>query len=186
MASIEENIVRLKALAENVVGRTVQGPKDFDFLCRQIEGYTGERLSQSTLKRIWGYVASKSNISTYSLDVLSRMVGYANWNDFASASDDGDTSYRVVRRKLMVDALSPGDMVRLAWKPDRVVTARYEGQDLFVVISSINSKLQPDDTFRCLVIVEHEPLYLHGLYRKGMPPCDYICGKNGGVVWSLV
>lgn len=188
MPNIDENIARLRHQVETVVGRVVRAPKDFDYLCKMVEACTGERLSLSTLKRVWGYVTSDSNISTYSLDVLSRMMGYANWDDYVSSANNNaeDTSSRVVRRKLMTSALMIGDKIRIAWKPDRVVIARFEGQDLFTVVSSLNSKLQPDDIFHCMMIVEHEQLFLHGVYRKGMPPSDYICGKNGGVVWSLI
>ena len=183
----QEEIDRLKTQVESVAGRKISSPKDFDFLCHQVEGYTSEHLSVSTLKRVWGYVSSDSGISKYSLDVLARMVGYVDWTDFAAKSSEEDGgSHRIVRRKLMTSSLSHGDIVRLTWRPDRVVTVRYEGQDLFTVVTSENSKLQPDDTFHCLMIVEHEQLYLCGLYRKGTPPCDYVCGKNGGVMWNIV
>lgn len=33
---------------------------------------------------------------------------------------------------------------------------------------------------------ECEPLIMTHLIRKGMTPCDYICGKQGGVRWSFI
>ena len=78
----EENLGRLKEEVELLVGRKIRSPKDFDFLARQILGYINEKISVSTLKRMWGYVASESKPSLFNLDLLSCMVGYPDWNAF--------------------------------------------------------------------------------------------------------
>lgn len=50
----KEDFDRLKNEVETLVGRKIVSPRDFDFLSRQIEGYTQETVSVSTLKRLWG------------------------------------------------------------------------------------------------------------------------------------
>lgn len=55
---------QLKLEVETLVGRPIKTPKDFEFLSCQIEGYTRETISVSTLKRMWGYVASNCNPSS--------------------------------------------------------------------------------------------------------------------------
>lgn len=50
----QEDFDRLKNEVETLVGRKIVSPRDFDFLSRQIEGYTQETVSVSTLKRLWG------------------------------------------------------------------------------------------------------------------------------------
>lgn len=77
-----EDFERLKQEVETLVGRSVKTPKDFEFLSRQIEGYTNETISVSTLKRMWGYVASPCKPSKYNLNLLSRMIGYSDWEAF--------------------------------------------------------------------------------------------------------
>ena len=42
---------------EHFVGREIKLPRDFVFLEKQVECYTGVKISQSTLKRLWGYVS---------------------------------------------------------------------------------------------------------------------------------
>ena len=182
----DEDIQRLKEKVEIVAGKKIETPRDFDFLARQVEGYVNERLSVSTLKRIWGYIPSGSNPSRFTLDVLSRMVGYAGWDMFVACGNGEESSFRIVRRKLFTNSLNYGAMVRLAWSPDRVVTIRFEGQDLFTVVESQNSKLCVGDTFHCLQFIEHEPLFLSGLFRPGLPSGDYACGLQGGVSWNIV
>ena len=50
----QEDFERLKHEVETLVGRTIMSPKDFEFLTCQIQGYTNETISVSTLKRMWG------------------------------------------------------------------------------------------------------------------------------------
>lgn len=77
-------------------------------------------------------------------------------------------------------------MVELMWHPDRVVTVRHEGYEVFTVVESINSKLSVGDTFRCGLIVEGEPMYLAQLKHEGGEPVSYVCGREGGVKFRVL
>lgn len=170
---------------EHLVGRKIKSPKDFDFLSRQIQGYTKDKISVSTLKRMWGYVASESKPSLFNLDLLSRMVGYPDWNTFVAGQDNIASSRFFMRSKLMAAALDVGEEVRLTWNVGRIVTIKYLGNDSFEVLESINSKLEAGDTFACHHFVAGEPCYLSNLQRKNLPPTNYVCGQAGGFTWSL-
>lgn len=188
MQNATEQIERLRCSIEKVAGRKIEHPKDFNFLEKQIEGYVGEHISVSTLKRVWGYVTASSEISIYTLNVLSRMVGYADWEEFCRAQGDNkeENSHKIICRKLYTSALNRGDKICIVWKPERKITVEFEGQDQFIVKESVNSKLNVGDIFHCMQFIDQQPLFLSGLYRKGMPPCDYICGRQGGIVWNLI
>ena len=177
---------RLKHEVEVLVGRVIKTPKDFDFLARQIEGYTDDTISVSTLKRIWGYVATQGNPSLYSLNLLSRMVGYPDWNSFSSGNGDVVSNRFFVKSKLMSEALLVGEEVRITWMPGRVLTVVYRGNELFEVRESVNSKLMVGDTFTCHQFVADEPLYLSNISHAGIPPCNYVAGLNGGIKWKCV
>lgn len=183
----KEQIERLRNAIELVVGRKIIHPRDFDFLSKQINGYVGEHISVSTLKRVWGYVSMTSDLSRFTLNVLSRVIGYDCWESFAneSGTEEEENSHRIVCRKLFTSSLNPGDRINVVWKPERKIIVRFEGQDMFIVLESVNSKLKEGDIFHCAQFVERQPLFLSGLYRKGMPPCDYICGRQDGIIWSL-
>jgi len=60
---------------------------DFDKLSDLIFDKTGDRLSVSTLKRIWGRVRYNSNPSTMTLNVLARFLGHADWRAFRRSSE---------------------------------------------------------------------------------------------------
>lgn len=108
---------QLKLEVETLVGRPIKTPKDFEFLSCQIEGYTRETISVSTLKRMWGYVASNCNPSKYNLNLLSRMVGYPDWASFVGGQEGLASSRFFVKSKLIADALQKGELVRLTWCP---------------------------------------------------------------------
>ncbi len=182
----QEDLERLKEEVEHLVGRKIKSPKDFDFLSRQIQGYTHEKISISTLKRMWGYVASESNPSRFNLDLLSRMIGYPDWGTFVRGGKIGIVSSRFfMRSKLIADALDVGDEVKLTWNFGRIVTIKYQGNDTFEVLESKNSKLAVGDTFVCHQFVADEPCYLSNLRRTNNAPTNYVCGSAGGFAWYL-
>ncbi len=60
---------------ESKDGRKIQTPKDFEFLAERIFEQLHERISASTLKRIWGYVPQTTIPRTSTLDLLSQSDG---------------------------------------------------------------------------------------------------------------
>ena len=181
----KEDFDRLKEEVERLVGRKIASPKDFDFLMRQIYGYTQELISVSTLKRMWGYVNSKSNPSKFNLDLLSRMVGFYDWDAFVGENSIASSRF-FMKSRLIADALDVGSQVRLTWQPGRVITIKFMGNDNVMVMESQNSKLAAGDTFTCHQFVTDEPLYLSNLAHPGIPPCNYVAGQNGGIKWNVL
>lgn len=76
----------IRRMVEDMTGRKMQTPKDFDFLARMIFERTSVLLSVSTLKRFWGYVAkddeTRGEMRRDSLNTLAVYVGYADWDTF--------------------------------------------------------------------------------------------------------
>ena len=61
--------------------------------------------------------------------------------------DGEEDSGTIVNRFLFVRDLEVGTHIQLAWVPDRQLTIRYEGEELFTVVESVRGKLRPGDTF---------------------------------------
>jgi hypothetical protein len=105
----------------------------------------------------------------------------------STASDDEQPSSVSLSRHLsVVDGLTRGDRLRLTWNPGRVCDVEYNGSLHFRVVASKNTKLKPNDTFLCSLIIEGQPLYLDQLNQGDNPPAAYICGKQGGVRFELL
>ena len=60
----------------------MQTPKDFEFLSESIFEKVGERVSPTTLKRLWGYLSETTIPRLSTLNILAQFVGYAGWAAF--------------------------------------------------------------------------------------------------------
>ena len=177
-----EYIELAKANIEKMTGTSISVLKDFDRLSTSILQQTQEYISPTTLRRFWGY-QEQSLLRPASLGIIARYMGYSDWATFCDAVDNGSSiqSGSLNRRHLLAQDLAIGALVELRWEPDRCIVVRYEGDELFCIVSVENSKLRPKGTFRCMMFLENEPLYLASLTYPGEAPHDYVCGQKNGV-----
>ena len=66
---------------EQELRRTPSAPSDFKWISEQIEERTRERVSASTLMRLWGYMEGVTP-RRVTLDILARFLGYMGYEDF--------------------------------------------------------------------------------------------------------
>ena len=78
----EQALAKLRELIEGVIERKMKTPKDFEYLSECIFDKFHEKISPTTLKRLWGYLSESTTPRKSTLDILSMFVGYANWKDF--------------------------------------------------------------------------------------------------------
>ena len=190
MEQIDEIYKRLQTAVEKAVGREMRTPRDFDYLVARIYDATGENLSAMTLKRFWGYLGEKNERQPRltTLNLLARLVGYTDWMTYykeSSATGKVESDF-LKNHSLATNSLAKDTLIQLMWHPDRVVTVRHEGYEVFTVMESLNSKLSVGDTFRCGLIVEGEPMYLAQLIHEGEEPVSYVCGREGGVKFRVL
>lgn len=190
MKPINEIYKHLQDAVEKAVGREMVTPRDFDYLASRIFDATGENLSAMTLKRFWGYLGEKNEHQPRlnTLNLLAQLVGYTDWMTYykeSSAAGNSESDF-LKNNSIVTNALQRGIELQLMWHPDRVVTIRHEGYEVFTVVESKNSKLNVGDTFRCGLIVEGEPMYLAQLKHDGGEPVNYVCGCEGGVKFRLL
>lgn len=82
----QHSIDTLKEAIEQAVGCKIKTPKDFDYLAECIFDKVHERISPTTLKRIWGYITDAGATPRKStLDILARFLNYPDWAAFCSA-----------------------------------------------------------------------------------------------------
>ena len=98
LSDMTTHIERLKASAEQKVGRQMHTPKDFDYLRDCIYEECHEMVSLSTLKRLWGYDRYEGTPRVSSLNPIARYVGFRDWDDFLHDQSDGDGQEKPNRR----------------------------------------------------------------------------------------
>lgn len=178
-------IVQIQWLLRKVekrLGRPVKSPIDFDYLSLRIGETIPERLSTTTLKRIWGYIHTEHAPRYSTLSTLARYVGYEDWDDFlAKTTEEYDESEFVLCNELNPDSLTIGDRIELCWQPDRRCVIIYNGNYSFTVQESYGCKIVAGDTFRAQNFIVGHPLYLNELRHGAEQPKSYVAGSHNGL-----
>ena len=181
--STSPEIIKLKQLVEDSIPRKIKTPADFVYLSGVIFERCGETISETTLKRIWGYIEGYDTTRFHTLSILARFVGYNDWDDFVRENviDPNEQSEEIMQKCIYTKNLKPGDKIYYTWYPDRECLVEYLGNNVFKVLESKNSKVQKNDTFVTAFFVENQPLYLDDLTRDGETYAMFVVGKNGGL-----
>lgn len=185
--NLQNNLSALYTMIERTFGKKIVENEDYARLSESIMEQTHELISESTLKRMFGYVASTHMPRRSTLDVMSRYVGYQGWHAFLRSNEDGSTeSNPMLANVLKAKDLVNGQRVVVRWLPDRMCVLRYVGQERFVVEEVRGSKLSVGDEFRCALFIQGAPLYLSDATLKGMRNQQYVCGRVHGVQFNLM
>lgn len=181
---------RLRSRVETFVGYKMQTRRHFDMLAETLFIHTKSMVSATTLRRFWGYQEQSGGVSMNTLNVLARLIDYADFENFVSTAADmpsQSTSEMLAESHVIsADRLSIGMRITVTWSPDRKLVLEYIGSETFRVQESHNSKLQKEDTFICCQFVSGMPLFCNRLLRAGFPTTmSYVCGKVGGINISV-
>lgn len=178
------HIEKLKAVIAESVMRSMDSPKDFEYLYNTIRERTNETIGLNTLRRMWGYVEGYPTVRESTLDVLSRFVGYPDWHTFVAdycGVEGNKSSYRIVSATLNAKELSADELVAIEWNPNRRLLLRHEGKGVFEVIEAKNSKIKKGDRFHCERFMIGQPLYIDNLIHEDLAPTLFVVGKQGGL-----
>ncbi|MBR5434395.1 MAG: hypothetical protein IK117_08155 [Bacteroidales bacterium] len=183
MEKQDSEIVLLKEKIELVLAKKMKVPADFDFLSGAIWERIHERVSASTLKRIWGYVGKNIVARESTLDILSRFLNYRNWDDFVESSNASEErqSDIVLTPYIRTQDLMVSQKIDVSWKPNRHCVFEYLGGMQYKVLVSENSHLRVGDTFCCGIFVIGEAMILDSLVQNGAAPVRYIIGSSDGL-----
>jgi len=177
----DHEIKELIKMVETKLGRPLAAPVDFSLLSLEIEKTLNETISISTIKRLVGYVNDEHRPSVTTLNLLSRFVGFKNWQTLQLHLDD-TTSGSLSEDIIQSSSLVAGDELEMEWLPDRYCHVRFVGNNRFEVIDVKGSKhLQVGDTFETLVLCLGQPVmgtnHMHGDEQRPI----YIIGRRHGL-----
>lgn len=192
MNKTEKYINTLKEDVEQCMGRKLYGHGDFKELSEIIYQKKKEMISTTTLKRMWGYLKKETNTpQVRTLNVLSSFIEYKDWQDYCNYQENKNNNYSsefVKHNTQHCFLMKNGAKIRISWYPSRCIVLKHEGDgDLFTVLSSENSKLEPGMTLHCETFTAKEALTLKNVKGGSLSEsCDYICGKIGGIEYEIV
>lgn len=183
-----DEVHKLCELIEQTVGRKMQTPKDFDFLSDTIMERLHMSVSSTTLKRLWGYVRENVCTRLTTLSILSRFVGYHDWEHLRTtlfATDDEPDEQLIMTRCVCSQHLHTGQMLELSWG-NSYCLLRYLGEYMYEVVRSSNTILMPSDTFQCSYFFSNAPVYVYHLVHEDNVTAGYVAGRKGGVQIRVV
>lgn len=170
------------------VGRTMESPNDFVFLAQKIFEETKVKISETTLKRFFGYITPAGELRTSSLSAMARYLGYSGWSTFCNGNYS--ESNFIADKCINSSDLKKGDRVIFEWKPDRRCIVEYLDENRFLVIHAEQCKLEVGDQFTVTQFVLNNPLVISGLKQARIPqsaPKSYVAGyKTGLTALSLM
>ena len=107
----QEDVLRhLREALEAAAGRKMSSPRDFERLSERIFEAVHQKVSPTTLMRLWGYVKDNTMPRESTLDILAQYLGHEDWNAFRQ---DAQTNQRQANSTTEHEAASPAASHRL-------------------------------------------------------------------------
>lgn len=171
----------LKKLAERH-GKEIRYPSDVESLSEHIFEKTRERVSPSTLKRMFGFITKPVHPRRSTLDIIGAYLGYADYKELAlDLGDNSEISDFAPVEEIISDELEIGSQVAIAYEPDRTVVLTYIGDDYYIVNESIKSSLMKGDKVKVTNLAYGFKFLASEVIRHGQNLGAYTSAKMGGL-----
>lgn len=133
-------------------------PADCKFLSAEIYKKTNKRISETTLKRIFGFASSRFSPSSFTLNAISDYCGYKGWDDFCSVSHSESVS----------SDKKPESFEKIAENAERIT-------EYTLQILKAKSGIPYDKTISRSFLKEHMDIFANGDYNATLlsAPADF-------------
>ncbi len=173
----------IKQDIEQVLKREIRYPADCEVLEQDIKYKCNETVSASTLKRLFGLIKGNFEPRLYTLDVISKYLGFKNYDHYLEILAKKDVSEFICIEELIIQDLSAGDTYEFGYEPLRRIGFMYLGNGTSKILFSENSKLQANDVVKITLIALHYPLFISEVVRDNKQLGPYTAGKVSGITY---
>ena len=182
----KEALAAIVRITNENLGYEPTTPTGFNDLSRQIQQITGDSLSLSSIKRIWGYIPYNGDFSPTTLNILARYNGMKDWESFKkSLSNNTNTDDQSGFHDNAITDTSkyiPGDRIELSWNDGKECELECVGPMRFRILRSKNIKLKSSDIVTLHTLCIGQPVYISDIIRGDMQYTAYVGAKKGGLV----
>lgn len=182
----KEALAALIRITNENLGYEPTTPTGYNDLIRQIQQITGNSLSLSSIKRLWGYIPYDGEFSTTTLDILARYNGLRDWESFRKSlrenpvSDDESGFHD--RNITDTGKYRPGDRIELSWNDGKQCELECVGHMRFRILRAENIKLKTSDTVTLHTLCIGQPVYISDIIRDDIHFTAYVGAKKGGLL----
>lgn len=143
---------------------------------------TSERLSETTLKRMFGFTGQECVPHRSSMDILAQYLNYPDWKTLsAELHEDSEISDFSEVEEIVSSDLKEGTQVQITYDPQRLLVLTYLGDYFYIVNESYKSKIQKGDKIRVTHLTIGQPLIVAQIIREGKSLGSYTGAKMGGL-----
>lgn len=184
----KSELERLKRQVEDYIDFPLTGPDAYRKLAETLQRKGCSYVSDTTLKRIWGYISDTGcdyHPNAYTLTSLCNLLGYKDMDAF-SANDTPLQSRDYAGEYVESRFIPENAVIELKWKPGRRCKLLHVKATLFKVISVANSScLREDDMVECGCFTQNAPAYFTRVFRQNSLPVTYVAGSASGITYSI-
>ena len=133
------------------------------------------------MKRLIGFAEDERTPHASTLDAIARYLGYAHWEELSQIEDKGNSDFDTTDEEVRSADLQTDAVVEVTYLPDRKVRMKYQGNNRYQIIESLNSKLLVGDEVEILNFVLHHPLLVLNVWRSGQTLGQFTAGRVSGL-----
>lgn len=173
----------VRKLLEEKFGRKIRYPKDCESLALQMNEAATQRISASTLKRLFGFITPTTSPSLYTLDTVAMFLGFADWESLQiQLMQQSDSTFSgSISDIIRSEDIKPGTILEIGYARSKTITIQCTMPNEYIVIKSENSSLKENDHLHISVMAVNYPLMVGKVTRDLLSLGPYIAGKRNGV-----
>ena len=163
-------------------GKPIRYFKDCEALALKVSKHCNEKISTTTIMRLFGLMESKSKPRLYTLDLISQYAGFESWESSVNNNDLNEDCLGEKTNKLAINNLTINHIIQIKYSPNRLVKLKYLGSMNFEIIMVENNKLHIGDIITVLYIEHNYPFVCENVTRNGKELGKYNGGKEGYIL----
>jgi hypothetical protein len=166
---------------EERFGQPIRYAKDCEVLSVSIYAFTKQKVSCSTLKRLFGIIESNNEPRLYTLDILANYLGYMNYDQLLQEFNPGHASKNESVEALNAKDLRVGEIVRIRYTPNLSILLECVSEFNFSVIESNEPKIPLNGSLMFISIVRDSPLFASLKTSSIISAKNIVLGKISGI-----
>jgi len=166
---------------EERFGKPIRYAKDCEILSMSIHAFTGEKISCSTVKRLFGLIESDNEPRLYTLDIIAQFLGYLNYDHLLQEFNPNKKELNQAIETIASKDLKKGDTIQLKYAPNRYLAASYIEESVFKIIESNDPKILQDELLTFNNVGIYLPLFASWRSSKNGNAKNIVLGKISGI-----
>lgn len=171
----------IKEKIEIEFGQHVKYPRDCDALSAAISSKTNQRISGSTLRRLFGFITGTSEPRSYTLDVIAEYIGFTSFEALINSFKENTAEPTQIIELIDSNNLKTGERIKVLFDANHHLCAEYIGDSKFKVDDSSYDAIRLNDIVSVTKIRLHQPIFVDDHLRNDVALGPNILAKLSGV-----